>query len=56
MSRPPRTLALVEAPEDTVPGEDPDRDRATLEAAEAELAELERELSRIDGTEEPAPG
>ena len=56
MSPPPRTLPGVEVPEDTVPDEDPDRDRAALEAAEGELAELERELGRIDGTEEPAPG
>ena len=32
---------------------DADRDYATLEEAEQELAELERELQRIDGAEEP---
>ena len=31
---------------------DADRDYATLEEAEQELAELERELRRIDGAEE----
>ena len=32
---------------------DADRDYATLEEAERELAELERELRRIDGAGEP---
>jgi len=32
---------------------DADRDYASLEEAEQELAELERELRRIDGAEEP---
>jgi hypothetical protein len=32
---------------------DADRDLASLEEAERELAELERELGRIDGVEEP---
>ena len=33
---------------------DPDRDRVALEAAETELLELERELARIDGTDDDA--
>jgi hypothetical protein len=38
------------------PPSDADRDYVTLEEAERELAELERELGRIDGAEEPAEG
>jgi hypothetical protein len=35
---------------------EPDRDRAALEDAEQELAELERDLSRVEGSEEPHGG
>jgi hypothetical protein len=42
---------------DREPGTDaPDRDRAALERAEQELAELERDLSRVEGSEEPHGG
>jgi hypothetical protein len=33
-----------------------DRDLATLEAAERELADLERDLSRIEGSEDADAG
>jgi hypothetical protein len=38
------------------PPSDADRDYASLEEAERELAELERELRRIDGADEPPEG
>jgi hypothetical protein len=43
----------VAVPEDEVPSEDADRDLSALEAAERELADLERELSRLEGSEDP---
>ena len=42
----------METPASPVPSGDADRDLPALEDAEAELAELERELHRIEGTEE----
>jgi len=42
----------VETPQPPVPDEDADRDLGALEQAEHDLAELERELNRIEGTEE----
>jgi hypothetical protein len=38
------------------PPSDADRDYSSLEEAERELAELERELRRIDGADEPPEG
>jgi len=46
----------VATPEPPVPDEDADRDLGALEQAEHELAELERELRRIEGTEETPEG
>ena len=52
----PRTLDGVETPEPPVPDEDADRDLGALEQAEHDLADLERELNRIEGTEEIPEG
>ncbi|HEY5165465.1 MAG TPA: hypothetical protein VIJ44_05905 [Acidimicrobiia bacterium] len=42
--------------DDELRTEEADRDLATLEAAERELADLERDLSRIEGSEDAAAG
>jgi hypothetical protein len=54
----PAPAAAVEAavePGTGAPAEEagPDRDRVTLEALEAELAVLEAELARVDGSPPP---
>jgi hypothetical protein len=41
---------------DEVRKEEADRDLTTLESAERELADLERDLSRIEGSEDAAAG
>lgn len=46
----------METPETPATGDDADRDLGALEQAEHELAELERELHRIEGTEETPEG
>jgi hypothetical protein len=43
-------------PNDEVRDEDADQDLSTLEAAERELADLERDLSRLEGAEDPSTG
>jgi hypothetical protein len=46
----------VATADDELRNDEPDRDLATLEAAERELADLERDLSRIEGSEDAAAG
>jgi hypothetical protein len=46
----------VETPDPAAPDEDADRDLGALERAEHELADLERELHRIEGTDETPDG
>ncbi len=41
---------------DGEPARDPDRDLEALEDAERELADLERELSRVEGSGDPPDG
>jgi hypothetical protein len=41
---------------DGEPARDTDRDLESLEDAERELADLERELSRVEGSDDPPGG
>jgi hypothetical protein len=43
-------------PDDDLQDEDADRDLGTLEAAERELADLERELDGLEGSDDPPGG
>jgi hypothetical protein len=43
---------VVATPDDELRDEGADRDLSTLEAAERELADLERELDRLEGSED----
>jgi hypothetical protein len=46
----------VNTADDELRSENGDRDLATLEAAERELADLERDLRRVEGSEGPTAG
>jgi hypothetical protein len=50
-----RTAAYagVMAPDDDLPDEEADRDLGTLEAAERDLADLERELDGLEDSDPP---
>jgi hypothetical protein len=46
----------VPVDDDEFRNDEADRDLATLETAERELAELERDLGRIEGSDDAAAG